>query len=129
MENEKKEPNVLEKTIFVVGLLIIVLLLSYLSYDWATRSDAPPDLKISTRMESNSSGNTYKVETKNVGMETAKAVHIEFNLYRDGSVKETAVLDIDYVPVQSKETGWVSFRQSKTMTDSIVVGSVSYLKP
>lgn len=129
MENQKKERNSLEKITFVIGLIILVLLVGYLSYQWSTRKEQPPKLEISAFFEPSLPQNTYKVEITNNGQETAQSVNIQFDLYQEGKLSESAVMELDYVPVKSKEEGWISFSHKRMSSDSLVVGTRSFLKP
>lgn len=126
---ESKKPNGIEKMVFVLGLLILSLLVGYLSYQWTTKENKPPSLKIATSHDPSFESYTFKVETENTGEETAKSVNIKFDLYQEGKVAESAVLEIDYVPIQSKEQGWVSFSKKRKTSDSLAVSSISFLRP
>jgi uncharacterized protein (TIGR02588 family) len=121
--------NKMEKTVFYLGLFILFLLVSYLSYQWSTQENEPPSLVIVTSHDPSFDRYTFKVETKNTGKETAKSVNIQFNLFQEGKLAESSVLEIDYVPVQSKEQGWVSFSKKKKPSDSLTIGSITFLKP
>lgn len=130
MENqEKKENNIIEKVIFYLGLLILLVLLGYLSFQWSTKENKPPSLEIVTTHDPSFDRYTFRVETKNTGAETAKSVNISFNLYQRGKLAESSVLEIDYVPVRSIEQGWVSFSKTRKPSDSLTIGSISFLKP
>lgn len=130
MENqEKKEKNNLEKVIFYIGLFVLIALIGYLSYQWSTKEQKPPSLEVVTTHDPSFDQYTFKVETKNTGQETAKSVNISFNLYQDGKIAESSVLQMDYVPVRSKEQGWVSFSKKRKSQDSLTIGSISFIKP
>ena len=126
---EKQKPNAIEKTIFVLGLLILALLIGYLSYAWGTKENKPPSLEITSSYEPSFQRYTFKIETTNKGEETAKSVNIGFGLYQEGKIVENAVLEIDFVPVKSKEQGWISFSNKRKPSDSLVVKSITFLKP
>lgn len=119
----------MEKITFFLGLIILILLVGYLFYQWDTRKKQPPKLEISTFYKSDQTLNTYKVEITNSGQETAQSVHIKFDLYQKGKLSESAVMEIDYVPVKSKEEGWITFSRKRMPSDSLVVGIRSFLKP
>lgn len=129
MEKPENELNYLERVVFAIGLIILITLIGYLSFEWYNKTEKPPDLQISFFQDKSYSNNTYRVETKNTGKETAKSVNLKFDLYQDGRRAETAVLEIDYVPVRSKEIGWISFTRRISASDSVVVSTISFLKP
>ena len=129
MGKSNKQLNNLEKSTFVIGLLVLFTLIGYLSYNWSTKVNEPPQLEISMSRDQVLPGNTYRIEVRNEGKETATSVKIKLDLYRSGEKMETAVLEIDYVPVHSKETGWISFSGKPTASDSVSVSTISYLRP
>lgn len=129
MENKKNKHNLLEKTTFYLGLLILSLLIGYLIFDLNTQKNLPANLEVITRYEPSLPHYTFKVETTNLGHETASSVNIGFDLYQNGEITEDAVLTINYVPRESKEEGWVIFRKTPKPSDSLVITSVSFLKP
>lgn len=129
MENKKKKQNVLEKITFYLGLIILLLLIGYLLVEINTKENLPPDLEIITTYEPSLPFYTFKVETTNIGHETATSVNIGLDLYQNGEITEKAVFTLNYVPRDSKEEGWVVFRKSRNATDSLVITSVSFLKP
>lgn len=129
MEKTEEKLNNLERSVFVVGLLVLMALIGYLSYKWATKVNEPPHLEISISREEVQNNNTYRIETRNRGKETAKSVNIKFDLHRKGEKVQTAVLEIVYVPVQSKEIGWISFPGNPTALDSVSVSTITYLRP
>ena len=129
MENRKKKQNLLEKITFYLGLIILFLLVGYLLFEFKTKQDLPPNLEITTAYQPSMSHYTYKVETTNKGHETATSVNIGFDLFQNGEIAEKAVLTLSYVPRDSKEEGWVVFRKTRNASDSLVITSVSFLKP
>ena len=129
MEENKIKHNLLEKITFYLGLLILLLLVSYLIFDFNKQKDLPADLEIVTSHMPSMPHYTYKVETTNKGHETASSVHIDFDLYQNGQMAEKAVLTFNYIPRESTEEGWVIFRKTPMPSDSLVVTSVSFLRP
>lgn len=129
MQEQRKELNSVEKTTFYLGLLILTLLVGYLSYQWATKEKKPPSVQVTTSFDPSFGLNTYEVLAKNSGNETATSVNIKLNLYQDGKLAESAVLEIDYLPELSREKGWVSFSSAKKANDSLAIGPITYLKP
>ena len=129
MESNKVKHNILEKITFYTGLLILAMLVGYLLYETKTKENKPPNLEIITSYQRSMPYNTFMVETSNTGHETASSVNINFDLYQNGEVTENAILTINYVPRDSKEVGWINFRNAPSPSDSLVIKSVSFLKP
>lgn len=129
MEKNRTKHNLLEKITFYLGLIIILLLVGYLIFDFNKQQDLPADLEIVTSYQPSMPNYTYKVETTNIGHETASSVHIGFDLYQNGQMVEKAVLTLNYVPRESTEEGWVIFRKTPLPSDSLVITSVSFLRP
>jgi len=129
MENNGNKHNILEKVTFYLGLFILLLLVSYLIFDFNKQKDLPAELEIVTTYMPSMPNYTYKVETTNTGHETASSVHIGFDLYQKGQMVEKAVLTFDYVPRESTEEGWIIFRKTRIPSDSLVITSVSFLGP
>ena len=129
MDTQKEERNLLEKITFYFGLFILLLLIGYLVYQGSSREEKPPKIEVSAFFQPQGQENIYKVEIRNNGQETAQFVNIRFDLYQQGKLAESAVLEINFVPVQSKEEGWISFSRKRGPSDSLVVGAKTYLKP
>lgn len=129
MENKKKKANLLEKITFFTGLLILCSLIVYLVFQSGAKENQPPMLEIVTSYEASLPHYTFKVETTNQGQEAASSVNIGFNLYQDGKIAESAVLEIDYVPMRSKEHGWITFLKKRKPSDSLVIASMTFIKP
>ena len=129
MENRKKKQNLLEKITFYLGLIILLMLVGYLLFEIKTKQNLPPDLEIITTYQPSMPYYTFKVETTNSGHETATSVNIGFDLYQNGEIAEKAVFTLNYVPRDSKEEGWVIFQKTRKPSDSLVITSVSFLKP
>ncbi len=129
MEKNRIKHNLLEKVTFYLGLIILLLLVSYLIFDFNKQKDLPANLEIETSYIPSMPHYAYKVEATNTGHETASSVHIGFDLYQKGQMAEKAVLTINYVPRESTEEGWVIFRKTRMPSDSLVITSVSFLRP
>lgn len=126
---KKEERNILEKITFITGSITLLLLFSFLAFQIIYGENKPPELFV-TLLEEKSSGNgRYKVQVENKGQETATTTRIVFDLYQEGKVAAKAELQIDYVPINSKEEGWIVFPGQESPADSIVINSLSYLEP
>ena len=129
MEKTGKKINYLERSTFIAGLLILVFLFGYLSLQMTKKQHLPPSIEVAVSPTLIKDKNSYEIMIQNTGEETAQAINIQFELYQDGKVTGNAVMVIDYIPTKSKETGWIVFEQDKKPFDSLVVKSITYLKP
>lgn len=128
MEN-KKDHNIVEIITFITGLLVLLVLISYLVYQISQKKDSPPDLEISTCYQPSMKNYAYKLEVMNKGEESAESVHIKLSLYQEGKTVEDGAVSIRYVPVKSKETAWIVFHTDRKPGDSLVVSSVTFVRP
>jgi len=126
---EKKQHNLVEIITFIVGLVVLLSLVGFLIYQIDQKKNLPPQLQVSTTYEAAMDQYAFRLEVENTGEESAEDVHIKLSLYQQGEVKEDASLSIRYVPVKSKETAWVVFHTDRMAGDSLVVSSVTYVKP
>lgn len=126
---KKEERNLLEKITFGGGLLILTVLFLYLGYEIYQKNGQPPELSIRLYEDKGSRSIKYRVEVENIGEETAEGAIINFDFYREGKVTSKVGLQIDYVPVRSMEEGFIVFPTENKAADSIVVGSLSYIRP
>lgn len=129
MYKPNKKSNGLEKTIFILGIIILTSLVGYLSYQWSTKISGSPSLEVEAFYDSSFDLHTYEITITNKGNETAKAVNVQFDLYQNGEVSKSGVLEVDYIPKHSEEKGWVSFSNSTKPYDSLTVSSITFLKP
>ncbi len=125
----KEERNILETITFYSGIVILIILLSYLGFRIFQNDSNPPELLVSLTKDPNSAGNKYKVEIENMGQKTAEAAKISFELYYKGKVAGKAELEIDFVPQRSKEIGFIVFPGQQFPGDSVVINSISYIQP
>lgn len=129
MGQKENSHNAIEKVVFVTGLLLIGGVIGYLVYLTFQEKKEPPHLVITTVYKPGMAGYAYEVTVRNSGEETASDAHIQFALYQKGKVVENGTISLDYVPVQSTETGWIVFQRKKQSQDSLVVSSITFLKP
>lgn len=129
MEEKGKNHNIVEKISFAIGVLVLLCLISFLVYQMIHKKDAPPNLEITIMPEPSINLYRYKVEVENLGGETATAANIKLSLYQDGISVEEGAVSIKYVPVKSKITSWIVFYKKKKPGDSVIVSSVTYVKP
>lgn len=130
-ENDQEENghNIVEKITFIFGLLVLVGLISFLIYQMSNKSNLPPQLVISTQYEPQLDHYGFKVDVENKGDFSAEAANIKLSLYQNGESVEDGTLEFQYIPVKSKETGWIVFHTSRKSGDSLVVSSLTYAKP
>ena len=129
MNKEQEKSNVLEKITFYLGLLVLISLIGYLSFQLTKQENKPPSLEVRTSYDPAMDNYGFKVEVENKGQETAQSTNIQFELYQEGKVAGKATLEIDFVPVRSKESGWIVFNQKRKGSDSLVISSMTFLKP
>lgn len=125
----KKKHNAVETGTFIVGLLLILPLIGFLIYQISTKKEAPPVFQVSSVYQPEMQHYGFRVEVENTGGESAEAVNIKLSLYQEGQVAEDGEISIQYVPVKSKETAWIVFHTKRKPGDSLVVSSVTFVKP
>lgn len=122
--------NTLEIIVFCIGVILTLSLLGYLSYEVVAVEDGhPPQLEVTSRYDPDLSDYTYHVTVRNNGEETATSVAVKMTLYQKGKAKETGIFNIDYIPVHSEEKGLVTFDVKKQPADSLVVSSITLVRP
>lgn len=121
--------NNLEKLIFSLGLLVVLVLLGYLVFEMTDTKKKPPHLVVTTAYDPNVPNYAYKIKTKNFGENTAANVNVKLDLYQEGKKVESATVNFNYLPVQSTETAWTIFHLPRKEGDSLVVGSIAFSKP
>ena len=130
MNKEKQSGhNYIERAVFIFGLVTLIGLLSYLIYIASQERSEPPRLVITSAYQPNMQDYSFKVKVKNFGEETAENANIKMSLYQDGKSVASGTANISFVPVNSEETAWFVFHQKRKPTDSLVVSSVTYVKP
>lgn len=129
MEEKRKNYNMVEKISFSIGVLVLLCLISFLFYQMINKKNAPPNLEITILPEPSINLYGFKVDVENLGDETAVAANIKLSLYQDGIPVEEGNVSIQYVPVKSKITSWIAFHKKKKPGDSVVVSSITYVKP
>ena len=126
----KLEKNLLEWTVFGFSFLLVILVISYLTYNSVTHRTSSPN--VSAHYEKDPSGNhpyRYKIIVTNSGGETAEEVNIEAAIMKGGESIEKAELQIAFSPKLSEREGWVNFSRNPEEGDSITVKALSYKKP
>lgn len=129
MSQQENIHNSLEKSVFIVGLLIIGSVIGYLTYLTFQDRKRPPLLVVTSYYEPNMTDYSFQVTVENLGEETAANANIKMSLYQNGKIVETGILNINYIPIESSETGWIVFDRERQLTDSLVLSSMTFLKP
>ena len=128
-EKEKSKHNILEKISFAFGIIVLVALVSYLLFQFTERNGNPPQLVITTAYQPKMKNYTFKVEVENKGDQTAEQANIQLDLYQNGEIAESGSINMNYVPVKSKETSWIVFYVEPKPNDSLVISSVTFVQP
>jgi uncharacterized protein (TIGR02588 family) len=103
------QKNPLEWSVFVVSLVLVVGMLSYLAYDAAVLGDAPPRMVV-TVGEPEQRGDHYAVPiaVTNHGDQTAEDVFVEVVLAGAGE-EQRGALEIAFLPRGATHEGWAAF--------------------
>lgn len=129
MNQKKKKFNVIENLIFGTGVLVLTALVGYLVFQITQKNGGPPDLVITNKYQPSLPNYAFEIEVTNQGHTTAQMAQINFDLFQDGKQVESASLQMDYIPVNSKKLGWLVFGTEKKPNDSLVVSSMTFLEP
>src|SRR5690554_3555414 len=115
---EKK--NALEWTVFTIGLLFVVGILSYLAVQIYDHDLTPPDIHVEYIPDPTQHAlYRYQLTIINDGGETAENVMIELALVKADSTLEKSEITFQYVPSQSQRIGWIIFNTNPSEADSI----------
>ena len=119
----------IERVVFYMGLIVLIILIGYLSFQFVTAKKGAAQLVITHAYMPAEKKLTYRIKVENKGSEPAGTANVELKLYSQGRVKESGTVQFDYVPQKSSETGWIVFNTSPGLADSLKVGSVTYIRP
>jgi uncharacterized protein (TIGR02588 family) len=126
----KDKKNVLEWTVFGVGLFLTLSILGHLVNKSITFQAGSPQLFVQYFQEpGHYEPNRYHVILHNKGTETAESIIIEIKLRRNGQELENVELEIDFCPRESVREGWVSFTVPPQPADTLLARVASYKKP
>ena len=127
--NDKVQLNGVQLVVFSLGVLFILGIIGYLSYKAVKMDDKPPQPEVTADYMPQLPDYTYRVKVSNKGEETAVNINLKLTLYQDGKAKESGTFSIAYLPIQSEQVGWVVFDTARKPTDSLVVTTITYLRP
>lgn len=104
------EKNRLEWIVFGIGLVLVLGMIGYLTWDALQGPGSPPDLRVSLGTPVQRSGGwAVPVTVRNEGGETAEGARVVVTLELPGGEKEEAEFEAAFVPRGSRREGWVHF--------------------
>ena len=115
--------NGVQLTVFILGALLVLGLIGYLSYKALKLDNRPPQPEVTAVYQPDLPDYTYRIKIENKGAETATNMNLKMTLYQDGKSKETGTLSISYLPINSEQIGWMVFETSRKPTDSLIISS------
>jgi uncharacterized protein (TIGR02588 family) len=100
--------NWVEWSVFGLGALLVLAVVSYLAFEIVTRSTSPAQLTV-TLGEPQPAGDRYMVPVtvENEGETSAENVLVEVSLAGDAPVR--SIVQLAFVPHGSSGNGWVMF--------------------
>lgn len=128
-QHKKIHFNTVERITFLMGLAVLVSIIIYLTFLISQHRTDPPQLVITTKYQPAMAHNAYEIRVENEGEETAVNASINLSLYQDGKSVETSTVNINFVPIESEEVAWIVFYSKRKPSDSLVISSVTYVKP
>jgi uncharacterized protein (TIGR02588 family) len=121
------EKNTLEWTVFGIGLILVMATLGYLLREASTTSASPPDLVVHLGTPQRvTEGFQVPVTVVNRGDRAAEGVSVIVTLA--AKEREEVVLNIAFLPHQSRREGWVTFR-GDPRDGNLQVGPVVHASP
>ncbi len=130
MKKKKLEKNWFEWIVFAVGLMLVLATLSYLAYDAATITDAPPSIEVRVGEPLQRPHNfIVPITLINHGDQTAEGVLIEVVLESGGEEKERGELTVAFLPRRSTREGWVAFQTDPRTVERTKARVLGYGKP
>jgi uncharacterized protein (TIGR02588 family) len=122
------EKNALEWTVFGVGLILVMATLAYLAREVVTTGSRPPEVVVELGTPRPvAHGFQVPVTVVNRGDRVAEGISVTITLVAKAE-REEAVLNIAFLPHQSRREGWVTFRGDPKEGD-LQVGPVVYASP
>lgn len=120
--------NALEWTVFGVGLVLVMATLAYLIRQVVTTGPTPPEVVVQLGTPRQvTHGYQVPVTVVNRGDKVAEGLSVVITLVAKGE-REEAVLNIAFLPRQSKREGWVTFRGDPG-EGTLETGPVVYASP
>ena len=125
----KPAKNWLEWAVFAVGLVLVLGTLGFLVRESLVTAGGPPD--VVTRLgqrQAAADGFMVPVEVANLGKGTAEDVQVTVILELSDREREEAVLDIAFLPRDSRRNGWVTF-QGDPKRGTLRLGPIAFEVP
>jgi uncharacterized protein (TIGR02588 family) len=120
--------NVLEWTVFGLGLILVMATVAYLVREVVTSGSNPPEVVVQLGTPRQvAHGFQVPVTVLNRGDKVAEGLSVTITLGAKAE-REEAVLNIAFLPHQSKREGWVTFR-GDPREGNLEVGPVVYASP
>lgn len=127
---KKLQKNWVEWVVFTIGLLLVVSTLSYLAYDAATITDAPPSIEVRAGQPLERPHNfIIPVSLTNHGDQTAEGVLVEVVLESGGQEKERGEFTVAFLPRRATREGWVAFQTDPRTVEQTKARVLGYEKP
>ena len=121
------DKNALEWTVFGIGLILVLVTLGYLIREAFTTGSSPPELVVHLGSpQLVAEGFQVPVTVVNRGDRVAEGVSMTITLA--AKEPEEAVLNVAFVPHQSRREGWVTFR-GDPREGNLQVGPVVHASP
>jgi uncharacterized protein (TIGR02588 family) len=120
--------NALEWTVFGAGLILVLATLAYLIREVVTTGSRPPEVAVQLGTPRRvTHGFQVPVTVVNRGDTAAEGLSVVITLVAKAE-REEAVLNIAFLPRQSKREGWVEFRGDPG-EGTLETGPVVYASP
>ena len=125
----KPAKNWLEWAVFTVGLALVLGTLGFLVRESLVKAGGPPDVVARLgQPRAAADGFMVPVEVANLGKGTAEDVQVTVILGLSGGEREEAVLDIAFLPRDSRRNGWVTF-QGDPKRGTLRLGPIAFEVP
>ena len=125
----KPAKNWLEWAVFTVGLALVLGTLGFLVRESLVTAGGPPDVVARLgQPQAAADGFMVPVEVANLGKGTAEDVQVTVILGLSGGEREEAVLDIAFLPRDSRRNGWVTF-QGDPKRGTLRLGPIAFEVP
>lgn len=127
MKNRDTKLSFVEKSIFFLGIAILIALFAYLFVQIITNENSHAKLTIRIEPQKNTPL-VFRAIVKNEGEQTAESISLNFTLYDNGKPVGTTSASVSYIPVHSESKIWIIF-PGKVQYDSLSVSSITFHEP
>lgn len=127
-ETEKNSKNLLEWAVFIVASILVVGALCFLMGEIYRNKQAPAKLRVELKEPMVEGGwIRYPIHIINDGNQVAENVSVQVTLER-ASVKESATMNISFVPSKTTRRGSVAFK-GNILPERVECDVLSYEEP